>query len=222
MRLGMTCKKQYFYSCRCSLLNPYFLRRFSKFSFSTYVSKNIKFFNTGRATNMKTIVTLFLFAFFACVPNRCFSLNFYTKWWSYGEWLFRIAHVSGVGGVGRCKKTSCPIGPIDGTGLEEHLSGIFTGSMVSPKLLLLSLQDQKSRCLQVWHEILGSVWAVGKISKTGFSVLGRFFSSHCALEKGPNAKKMLQEFYIPHELLHCLRGLVTEVKVFFSDEIVRY
>ena len=44
---------------------------------------------------------------------------------------------------------------------------------------------------------------------------------HGALENGPNAKKMLQEFYIPHELLHSVRGLETEIKVFFSNEIMR-
>ena len=33
--------------------------------------------------------------------------------------------------------------------------------------------------------------------------------------------KMLQEFYIPHELLHSVRGLVTEIRVFFSDESMR-
>ena len=33
---------------------------------------------------------------------------------------------------------------------------------------------------------------------------------------------MLQEFYIPHELIYSVRGLVTENKVFFfSDEIMR-
>ena len=30
-------------------------------------------------------------------------------------------------------------------------------------------------------------------------------SSHGALEKGPNAKKMLQQFYIPHELQYSVR-----------------
>ena len=36
---------------------------------------------------------------------------------------------------------------------------------------------------------------------------------------------MLQEFYIPHELLHSVRGLVTEIKVFFqrwNHEIIKF
>ena len=34
-------------------------------------------------------------------------------------------------------------------------------------------------------------------------------------------KKMLQEFYIPHKLLHSVRRFVTEIKFSFSDEIMR-
>ena len=52
-----------------------------------------------------------------------------------------------------------------------------------------------------------------------YQVRERDTRKHGALEKGPNAKNVAR-VYIPHELLHSVRGLVTEMKD-FSDEIVR-